>query len=343
LEKEKKYGFKPNIIKQNSCLHPLSRWEMKQIKNSVLIEIVLKAIYSVSSRRTSAKLAEESLGSTLRALEGKYDFLKYVTIKPSALSEGGGLNITISPEMDSISPELVGKSIESIIRVVYNDINAEAGLFFITELKKYAGDEISKSIKEYFVDLDQIQVEQHYAYNRRERKKAIAERAIGDKQGKKPENLVGYSWGDVSHWKHEPGSLYCTLYDTEGKVLDRINLDAIIQNYVERLSSYREGDPHQMEREARIYEKEYELLRLMFERDMNADTASNILRITKDELNKMIRKLSQMEMLQYVSYDTVELTNIGIGYVSKKEKKKKTDLEEEEEEESNTDLVASVK
>jgi len=311
---------------------------MKQIKNSVLIEIVLKAIYSVSSRRTSAKLAEEALGSTLRALEGKYDFLKYVTIQPSALSEGG-LNIRVSPEIDSINPELVGKSIESIIRVVYNDINAEAGLFFITELKKYAGDDIAKNIKDFFVDLDQIQVEQHYAYNRRERKKAIAEGVVGGKLGKKPESLIGYSWGDVSHWKHEPGSLYCTIYDKGGKVLDRINLDAIIQNYVERLSTYKDADPKQLEREARIYEKEYELLRLMFERDMNADTASSILRITKDELNKMIRKLSNMEMVQYVTYDTVELTNIGIGYVSKKEKKKKSDIEEA----SDNDLLTATK
>jgi predicted DNA-binding protein (UPF0251 family) len=310
---------------------------MKQVKNSVLFEIVLKAIYSVSSRRTSAKLAEEALGSTLRALEGKYDFLKYVTIQPSVLSEGG-LNIRVSPEIDSISPEQVGKSIESIIRVVYNDINAEAGLFFITELKKYAGDDISKNIKDFFVDLDQIQVEQHYAYNRRERKKAIAEGAVGGKPSKKPESLIGYSWGDVSHWKHEPGSLYCTIYDKEGKVLDRINLDAIIQNYVERLSSYKDVDPKQLEREARVYEKEYELLRLMFERDMNADTASSILRITKDELNKMIRKLSSMEMVQYVTYDTVELTNIGIGYVSKKEKKKKPG-----EETSNNELLTAAK
>jgi len=311
---------------------------MKQIKNSALIEVVLKAIYSVSSRRTSAKLAEEALGATLKALEGKYDFLKYVIIKPSVLSEGN-LNISVSSEIDSINPEQVGKSIESIIRVVYNDIDAEAGLFFITELKKYAGEEISKNIKDYFVDLDQIQVEQHYAYNRRERKKTIAEGTPGGKPGKKPENLIGYTWGDVSHWKHEPGSLYCTVYDNDGKVLDRLNLDAIIQNYVERLSGYKDIDPRQMEREARIYEKEYELLRLMFEKDMNADTASNILRITKDELNKMILKLSQMEMVQYVSYDTVELTNIGIGYVSKKEKKKKSDIEET----SDVGLVASAK
>ncbi|MDH7517839.1 MAG: hypothetical protein QHH19_05795 [Candidatus Thermoplasmatota archaeon] len=310
---------------------------MKQVKNSVLFEIVLKAIYSVSSRRTSAKLAEEALGSTLRALERKYDFLKYVTIQPSVLSEGG-LNIRVSPEIDSISPELIGKSIESIIRVVYNDINAEAGLFFITELKKYAGDDVSKIIQDYFVDLDQIQIEQHYAYNRRERKKAITEGAAGARPGKKPESLIGYSWGDVSHWKHEPGSLYCTIYDKEGKVLDRINLDAVIQNYVERLSTYRDIDPRQLEREARIYEKEYELLRLMFERDMNAETASNILRITKEELNRMIRKLSSMEMVQYVSYDTVELTNIGIGYVAKKEKNKKT-----VEETTNNELVTAAK
>ena len=36
----------------------------------------------------------------------------------------------------------------------------------------------------------------------------------------------------------------------------------------------------------------------------------------------MIRKLSQMEMLQYIDYNTIELTDVGVGYLSKSKKDK---------------------
>jgi hypothetical protein len=135
--------------------------------------------------------------------------------------------------------------------------------------------------------------------------------------------LIGYGWGDVSHWKHEPGSKYCTLYDKKGNVLDRLNIDRIIQNYIERLSGYIDVDPREIEKETAVVEKEYELLKLLLERDMDAETAMTLLHITKDGLNDMIRKLSQMEMLQYIDFNTIELTDVGIGYLSKKDKTKK--------------------
>ena len=61
----------------------------------------------------------------------------------------------------------------------------------------------------------------------------------------------------------------------------------------------------------------------MLERDMDAETAMHYLKITKEELNGMIRNLSEMEMLQFVDYDTLEITNMGISYLSKKEKEVK--------------------
>ncbi|MCK5635972.1 MAG: hypothetical protein KAH91_01020, partial [Thermoplasmatales archaeon] len=112
-------------------------------------------------------------------------------------------------------------------------------------------------------------------------------------------------------------------YDKQGNVLDRLNLDRIIQNYVERLSGYIDVDPREVEKQTSVYEKEYELLKLLLEKDMDADTALHMLHISQEELNNIIRKLSQMEMLQYASHDTIELTDIGVGYISKKEKTKK--------------------
>ncbi len=294
---------------------------MVELKNSILLEAVITAIYNVASRRTSYKFADESIGSTIKTLEGKYDFLKLIEINKND-SADQGFAVSVSSDIDSINPALVGKAIEALIRVVYNDMNSEAGLYFVSELKELAGKEITRMVSDCDVDLGQLQLEQHHAYQRRERKKSIAE---ATKTGKlthgKPENLIGYTWDKVSHWKHDPGSKYCTLYDKAGNVLDRLNLDRIIQNYVEKLSGYIDVDPREIEREASIYEKEYKLLKLLLERDMDAETAMHMLKIKRDDLNKIISKLSQMEMLQYTDFNTVELTNIGIGYLSKKETK----------------------
>ena len=62
---------------------------MGDIKNSVLLENVIKAIYTVATRRTTSKFADETLGSTIKTLEGKYDFLKYVNIDQKGFSSGG--------------------------------------------------------------------------------------------------------------------------------------------------------------------------------------------------------------------------------------------------------------
>jgi len=293
---------------------------MDKIRNSILMEAFIKAIYNVASRRTSSKFADEAIGSTIKTLEGKYDFLRFININKFDTPEG--FSIGIDSDIDNVLPEIVGKAIEALIRVVYNDIGNEAGLYFITELKESAGEEITRMITDCEVDLDQVQLEQHYAFKRRERKRAIAEAArTGTLDRKKSQNLIGYTWGAVSYWKHEPGSKFCTLYDKKGNVLDRLNLDRIIQNYVERLSGFTDLDESEMEKEASIYAKEYELLKLLLERDMDAETAMHMLKITREELNKIISKLAQMEMLQYVDYNTIELTDAGVGYLTKKEKK----------------------
>ena len=292
---------------------------MAELKNSILIEAVITAIYNVASRRTSYKYADESIGSTIKTLEGKFDFLKLIEINKNENTDGG-FSVGVSPDIDSINPVLVGKAIEALIRVVYNDMDTEAGLYFVSEVKELAGKEVTRMISEFDVDLGQLQLEQHHAYQRKERKRAIADAARTGKLTRgKPENLIGYTWGKVSHWKHDPGSKYCTLYDNSGNVLDRLNLDRIIQNYVEKLSGYIDVDPRDIEKEANVYEKEYKLLKLLLERDMDAETAMHMLKIDRDELNRIISKLSQMEMLQYTDFNTVELTNIGIGYISKKE------------------------
>jgi len=294
---------------------------MEEITNSILFEGFLKALYNVASRRTTFKFADEAIGSTIKTLEKKYDFMKFVKIGKSDIP-AGGYAIQVLPDINSVDSDLIGKAIESLVRVVYNDLSSDAGLYFITELKEKAGEEITKMISDIDADLDQIQLEQHYAFRRRERKKVISNEIITGKiDRKKPNNLLGYTWDNVSYWKHEPGSKYCTLYDKQGIVLDRLNLDRIIQNYVEKLSGFVDVDEKLIEKESVVYEKEYEFLKLLLEQDMDAELAMHKLKISRKELNDMIKKLTQMEMLQYINFNTVEITDTGVGYLSKKDKK----------------------
>ena len=280
------------------------------VPQTSLLRAVIHALYIVASRRASSKFAEDAIETALATLKNKYPFFKNVTVKMKTFSEDG-VNIDLSSNIDEVHKSEIGDAIESLIRVVYNDLSEEAGLYFITEMKQYAGDKIVEAIVDAGVDLDQIEVEQHHAYMRKKRKKMV-------KQGGQSENLLGYTWGGVSRWEHKEGSKYCTLYDTKGNVLDRIDLERVIQNYVETLSGITETNPEELEKNVRIYEKEYSLLKLMYKRDMDAETASHLLNISQEKLNKIVRKLLEMEMLQYISEDTVKLTETGLDALSHK-------------------------
>ena len=283
------------------------------LSNSTLLKKAIYSIYSVASRRTSSKSAEEIIETALSTLTDSYPFFKNVSFKVKNLSYGE-IDINLSSNIDNVNISDIGHAIESLIRIVYNDLSEEAGLYFITEFKQFTDKKIVDAIINSGVDLDQIQVEQHFAYTRKRRKKEI-------KKGDKKENLLGYTWKKVSRWSHKEGSKYCTLYDNSGNVLDRVNLDRVIQNYVERLSGVTETNPEELEKMVRVYEKEYSLLKLMYEQDMDAETARNLLNISMEELNNIVKKLLGMEMLQYISDDTIKLTQTGIDLISQEEDK----------------------
>ena len=67
----------------------------------------------------------------------------------------------------------------------------ELGNYFIAELKEHAAEPISKLILNSEIDLDQIQVEQHHAFRRRERKQKIAKAAKQGRLRKNNEDLSG--------------------------------------------------------------------------------------------------------------------------------------------------------
>jgi predicted DNA-binding protein (UPF0251 family) len=291
---------------------------MVKNNNSILLESVLKALHNVVSRYTSNLIANETIRAAITTLKTKYDFLKYINVREANNILKNDFTFTFSSEINKISYEKIGKIIEALVRMVYNDIGKEIGLNFITDLKEKIDEQIIKKIKNFNIDFDQIQIEQQYAYHRQKQKKQIQKMAsTGILNIKKPDNLIGYTWNNVSFWRHEPGKKYCTLYNKEGKIIDRLNLDQILKNHVEKLSEYIDLDQIQIKQDIKLNEKELKLLKMMLKHEMNTETAQHILNISHNELNNIIIKLSEMEMIHFLNYETIEITETGVEFLNK--------------------------
>ena len=288
--------------------------KVAKLTNEEILNGILQSIYGVASRRTTQGFAAAVIGSIVKTLEQNYSFLKYVVIDENAIGMPGDV-ISILPEINEVKTVRIVKAVEAIIRVVYMDLMGKAGLFFIKELKKTAGDRIINELKKNGADLSVLQTEQHYLYRKRERRKVRTGKAKKRKDGV---SLLGYTWKSVSTWKYDPAKRVCTLFNNEGEVLDKLNLDIIVENYVKDLSDEEEL-PSGFDEDIEISEKEFQLLKMLHSRDMDAETAITLLNLSKKEFETMIHRLLESEMLQYVSFNVVELTEIGIGYVSKRE------------------------
>ena len=63
----------------------------------------------------------------------------------------------------------------------------------------------------------------------------------------------------------------------QGNVLDKLNLDVVVQSYVEKLSGYAGTLPSDYEDKIEVYEKEYKLLELMYSHDMDSKSAAEVI------------------------------------------------------------------
>ena len=307
---------------------------MPELKNSDIIKGILKALYVVASRRTTQNFAVAVIGAITRTLGQRYDFLKHVIIN----SEGSSEDILVfDSDLNSVDAAMVGKAIEAIIQIVYMDLKEKAGLYFIKEVKRNLGEEIISNLKDVGVDLELLQLQQHYLYRRGERPKETGAAGKG-KAGKQPAldnaSLLGYSWENVSSWNFDSEKKVCTIYGKDGKKLDELNLDTIIKNYigilieagVTELPSDFIGEDG--EDKIGLDDKELRLLKMLYDRDVDLETAITLLRVSHKDLEYIIRRLLTLEMLQFISSNEVELTEIGIAYMKAKEKEKEEKAKE---------------
>jgi hypothetical protein len=290
---------------------------MGKYTNSYVLRQILLSLFHVAGRRTTKSFALKVIGSIIRTLSQKFEFLSYIEINDDGEGPDND-SIIISADIDIIHPDKIGRAIEAIVRVVYMDIIGKAGLFFIAELKKRAGEELITELYNFGVDLATLQIEQHYLYRSREKKKQHLGQPFDDV------SLLGYTWKNVTSWKYDTNKKSCILYNKEGEVLDNLHLDSIIENYVKNLSNELDDGPEEIEN-VTIAEKEFELMKILQTRDMDAETAMVMLHIDKSEFYLIVKKLLENDFLQYTSHNIIELTEIGLNYLLKNSETKSAD------------------
>jgi hypothetical protein len=287
---------------------------MQNRKNSLLVTRLIDALFVVVGRRTLDSFAIQVVKTVIKKLEPTFDFLSSVEVHDEFYLEGG-VKVTIDPVMDAVEPARLGRAMDALIRVIYGELiettGDDVGLYFITELKGHLGDAYVDELRGCGVDFEVIQLEQHMRYQMKDQKPAPPSRKP---EPKEPE--LGYTWDTVSSWKYDNN--VCFLFDSQGKLLDTLQLDLIIEEYVQKVTETKELAPSQTSIMLKVTEKEDELLEMLRRQDIDIESAVTLLHISRQKLDLMLRKLLQLEMLKHISENEVKITEKGLQYLSEK-------------------------
>jgi hypothetical protein len=274
-----------------------------------IVEKFIQSIYVVSSRRTTIKYAEDTIQDALNSLKDQFELFEDIKFNKDAASSRG-LQVELSNAFSNLQTNDIADALESLIRLIYDEISEESGLYFITEIKNHLEKRTVDSIIGIGVNLDQIQREQHFKYARRKKKDE-------QKESGKKENPLGYTWKSVSKWEYNPELKNVVLYDSSGNKLDEINLEKAIRSYVEKISGVTELSSLDLENLLDEHEKSYSFLKLVYTENIDFETAKKMLNLSDKEIYEIIKNLIELKLLKYVSEDEIELTKSGKDFINK--------------------------
>jgi len=222
--------------------------------------------------------------------------------------------VKVTPQINNVNPKKISRIIEILFQIVYNDLGEKAGLFFIKEVQNNTDYDVIIQLKEQGIDLELIEIQQQFLYNRKKK----AKKKIKDKKSMDNQSLLGYSLDNVDHWEFDLLKKECLIFDKKNKVLDRININNIVQSYIvdHSFTKIKKDTENLLE----LNNKEYQLLKILYSTDVDASDVCSKLDISEIYLNKIIQKLLKYEMLHYISDNELILTDLGINYIKKKEK-----------------------
>ncbi|HMA83482.1 MAG TPA: hypothetical protein VKP59_04565 [Candidatus Thermoplasmatota archaeon] len=125
--------------------------------NVSLLQGILSSLTEVTAEKTSQSFAQMVVETILQSLNRKFSFL-------STIQFNSNHQPLVPAEVNELDEDGLAKAIEAIIRLVYMNLEKQAGLFFITELERHAEPGVIPQIREIGVDLELLQIEHHQLY-----------------------------------------------------------------------------------------------------------------------------------------------------------------------------------
>ncbi len=288
---------------------------MATISNARLVAQVLRAVLSVAGRRTYDEFAVKVLSMVVTNLRRYFDLFQYVSISEKVYVEDTK-RVSVDVAVDLVEPMVVAQAIERVLRDVCMELGDEALLYFISEIKEHIGESYVDALEQRGVDLARIERDHHLLYSKR--KKSIPSPLKPPRpyrEQKKPRLIVDesgtldYTWNDVDTWEYQDG--VCMLHQSDGSLLDSLQLDHVVENYINSNTKYKEPDVS-TKLQINISEKEYEFLETLYNRDMDISMATGLLDVSDQKLNYMVEKLLRSQLLERISDTEVKLTQKGI-------------------------------
>jgi len=116
----------------------------------------LKSIVDVIGGRSSEDYALVMIGNTIKKLQEKYDFLRFLQTKNTRYSEIENI-VNIDSSINQIDSEDLGKAMQEIVGMVVTAMGKNAGFFFVKEIKNKIGPNYGIALRNMGVDLDFMQ------------------------------------------------------------------------------------------------------------------------------------------------------------------------------------------
>lgn len=164
-------------------------------------------------------------------------------------------------------------------------------------------------------------------------------------------DLFGFNWRDVTTWEYDEDKREYILYDKDDNEIITCDLDTLVNKLTKLIENdseevddtavideskhslkttvdhvYDSPSSQEIERDAQnssdersvaieVTKKEYQFLEMLYEQDLDATQATELLQVSMNDLEYMVKRLLKFGLMKYVSEDEVELSQKGIDYL----------------------------
>ncbi len=284
-----------------------------EYSNEKAFSLVISSLFTVSSRRTSDSFAALALSSIIDSLKSTYsfDFLNYVSLSENDIKIDG----TVLKDVES---DVLVSVFDSIIRVVYTDLDETAGLFFIKELKDEIGSSLVTLLHDNGLNFDMMALEQRHLQRRRSEKKKQEQheliidfnQEINEEKTKNMLSLISSS--DVSSCQINLDDHTCVFIDRAQNRLPKYHIDFVLRSFVGLVKKQKSGLNEITFSNKTIFS----FLKLLDSNDqVSINNVQKKFDFSTAQVDQLIRHLIRKKYVRYKTISKLVITDIGKKFI----------------------------